>query len=69
MDAAIEQGLPLLVLSFHSPSLAPGHTPYVRNMNDVDALYDWWRQVLGRLAQRGVKPASVADVMSAAALA
>ena len=69
VDAAIEQGLPLLVLSFHSPSLAPGHTPYVRNMNDVDALYDWWRQVLGRLAQRGVKPASVADVMSAAALA
>lgn len=69
VDAAIDQGLPLLMLSFHSPSLAPGHTPYVRSHDDVDRLYDWWRAVLARLAERGVRPASVAEVIAAAKLA
>ena len=30
IDIAIDDGLPVLVLSFHSPSLKPGLTPYVR---------------------------------------
>ena len=31
IDIAVDDRLPVLVFSFHSPSLAPGHTPYVRN--------------------------------------
>jgi hypothetical protein len=27
-NIAIDEGLPMIVLSFHSPSLCPGHTPY-----------------------------------------
>ncbi len=65
IDAALEDGLPLLVLSFHSPSLHPGHTPYVRDENDLDRLYDWWREVLTHLERRGVKPTSVAEIMNA----
>ncbi|KMS60404.1 WalW protein [Novosphingobium barchaimii LL02] len=64
VDIAIDEGLPVLVFSFHSPSLAPGHTPYVRNEADLDALYDWWRALFTHLEKRGVKPTSVADIMA-----
>lgn len=64
IDMALDDGLPLLVLSFHSPSLQPGSTPYVRDEDDLDALYDWWRRIFAYLHQRGVKPSSVRDVMA-----
>jgi hypothetical protein len=63
IDIALDDGLPLLVLSFHSPSLRPGHTPYVREDRDLDALYDWWRRVFAYLEQRGVKPTTVKEIM------
>lgn len=69
IDIALDDGLPILVFSFHSPSLAPGHTPYVRNDGDLDAFYDWWRQVFAHLARRGVAPSNVSDVMASVALA
>lgn len=69
IDQAVNQGLPLLVFSFHSPSLAPGYTPYVRTAGDLDAFYEWWRLAFERLAHHGVKPSSVADVMASVALA
>lgn len=68
VDIAIDEGLPVLVFSFHSPSLAPGYTPYVRNGQDLDALYDWWRALFTHLERRGVKPASIAEIMSNVAL-
>ena len=64
IDTALEQGLPLLVLSFHSPSLEPGHTPYVRSEADLDRFYDWWRGVFGHLDARGVGPTTVAEVLA-----
>lgn len=64
VDIAIDEGLPVLVFSFHSPSLAPGHTPYVRNAADLEALYDWWRTLFAHLERRGVKPTSVAQIMA-----
>lgn len=68
VDVAINEGLPVLVFSFHSPSLAPGHTPYVRNEDDLDALYDWWRQLFTHLAARGVRPTSGAEIVAGVAL-
>jgi hypothetical protein len=65
IDMALDDGLPLLVFSFHSPSLRPGSTPYVRNEDDLDALYDWWRRVFAYLERRGVRPSSVSEVMRA----
>lgn len=32
----LEQGVRLFSYSYHSPSLAPGHTPYVRDRTDLD---------------------------------
>lgn len=69
VDIAIDEGLPVLVFSFHSPSLAPGHTPYVRNDDDLDALYDWWRTLFTHLASRNIKPTNIADIMASVALA
>jgi hypothetical protein len=64
VDIAIDEGLPVLVFSFHSPSLAPGHTPYIRNAEDLDALYNWWRTLFTHLEKRGVLPTSVAQIMA-----
>lgn len=69
VDIAIDEGLPVLVFSFHSPSLATGHTPYVRNDEDLDALYAWWRTLFVHLEHRAVKPTSVADIMRSVELA
>lgn len=66
IDIALDDGLPLLVLSFHSPSLAAGHTPYVRREADLRALYDWLARVYAYLAMRGVKPVTVAELVAAA---
>ena len=69
IDVALDEGIPVLVLSFHSPSLAPGYTPYVRNEAELERLYAWWRTVFAHLATRGVAPTSVADVMASVTLA
>lgn len=63
IDMALDDGLPMLVFSFHSPSLEPGHTPYVRTPENLDALYEWWGQIFDYLDRRGVKPSSVSGIM------
>lgn len=35
MEALYAQGVRVFSLTYHSPSLAPGHTPYVRNEHDL----------------------------------
>ena len=65
IDIAIDDGLPLMVLSFHSPSLQPGHTPYVRTEDDLDELYDWFRRIYGYCRQRGIAPTTVAEIIGA----
>lgn len=66
IDIALDDGLPVLVFSFHSPSLRPGLTPYVRDEDGLDRLYDWWRTAFAYLRQRDVRPATVADILAAA---
>ena len=66
IDVAIDEGLPLLVFSFHSPSLRPGHTPYVRDEDDLDRFYDWWRTSFDYLAKRNVRPTCVREIVDAA---
>lgn len=69
IDIAIDMALPVLVFSFHSPSIAAGHTPYVRTQADLDRLYDWWRAVFGLLAARGVAPTTVSEILAGTKLA
>jgi len=55
VDQAIADGLPVLVFSFHSSSLRPGCTPYVRTAAQRDALYGWWAAMFAHLAARGLQ--------------
>ena len=66
IDVALADRLPLLMFSFHSPSLLPGHTPYVRDDAALERLYDWWRAIFAHLHMRGVAPAGLSDVIAAA---
>ncbi|MBA2936197.1 WalW protein [Sphingomonas sp. CGMCC 1.13654] len=64
----LDDGAQLITISFHSPSVEPGHTPYVRDAGDLRAFYGWWDGVLGLLAREGVEPIG-ADALIAAAWA
>lgn len=68
IDIALDQRIPILNFSFHSPSLAVGHTPYVRSEADLEAFYDWWTRVFAHLAARGVRPAHVEEIRAAAGI-
>jgi hypothetical protein len=65
IDALIDEGVRVLNFSFHSPTLAPGHTPYVRNERDRADFYGWWGRVLNHLALRGVAAASLNELLAA----
>jgi hypothetical protein len=62
---AHDNGLPVLVLSFHSPTLAPGHTPYAATERDVEALYEWFGAIYTDLDRRGIRSCSVAEIITA----
>ncbi len=63
---ALGEGVSLLNFAFHSPSLAPGNTPYVRDVSDLARFWHWWDVVLAELARRGVRSASLAEILDAA---
>lgn len=67
IDALLEDDVRLLMFSFHSPTLAPGHTPYVRDAADLARFYRWWDVVLDHLALRGVMAAGQDDILAACA--
>jgi hypothetical protein len=66
ISSLLDDGLQFLSFSFHSPSLAPGHTPYVRNSAELSDFYRWWDRILTFLAQRGVEPVGIDAVVAAA---
>lgn len=66
IDIAIAARLPVLNFSFHSPSLQPGNTPYVRSSADLDLFYRWWDVVLDHLARRGVEATTAAEILAMA---
>lgn len=63
---ALGEGLAILNFSFHSPSLVPGHTPYVRDAADLALFFGWWDRVLALLAQRDVPAISFEGIIAAA---
>lgn len=65
IDALIEEGVRVLNFSFHSPTLQPGHTPYVRDEADRVAFYRWWDGVLAHLARRNVQAATLDHLLAA----
>ncbi len=66
IDVAMEIGLPVLTMSFHSPSLAIGHTPYVRDASGLARLYAWFDRVFNHCAKRSIAAATPESVYEAA---
>lgn len=62
----IDDGMPVIGLSYHSPSVVPGHTPYVRDAEDLKAFYAWWDGVFELFARHGVTAIRAADIVAAA---
>ncbi|WP_433910898.1 polysaccharide deacetylase family protein [Sphingomonas yabuuchiae] len=64
IDRALADGVRLLTFSFHSPTLEPGHTPYVRDARDRAMFDRWWDAVFDRLARRGVTATTIDEILS-----
>jgi hypothetical protein len=56
----------LFSLSFHTPTVVPGHTPYVRDEADLRTFWSWWDGVLDLFARHGVAAARPAEILAAA---
>lgn len=65
IEAAVRDALPLLSFSFHSPSLVPGNTPYVRDDADLVRFHEWWEVVLDLLDRLDVRPISLGELIAA----
>ncbi|HEX7819564.1 MAG TPA: polysaccharide deacetylase family protein [Sphingobium sp.] len=65
IDSLIEENVPVLSFSFHSPTLEPGHTGYVRTAAELDAFYRWWDVVLDHLARRSIAPIGLSEFLGA----
>lgn len=66
VTVAVGEGERLLSFSFHSPSLVPGHTPYVRDAADLAGFWRWWEAMIARLARLGVRAVTIEEVLTAA---
>lgn len=66
IEALIDDGVQLFSLSFHTPSLVPGHTPYVRDAGELATFWAWWEGVFDRFARHGITNARPQDILAAA---
>ena len=66
IDIMLDQPIGVFSLSFHSPSLRPGNTPYVRDQAELRSFWNWWHKVLDRFARAGVQPACAYQFIDAA---
>lgn len=64
IDRALVDNIGILNFSFHSPSLVPGFTSYVRDEDDLENFYNWWRLVFAHLKKRRIEPCTVKDISS-----
>jgi hypothetical protein len=62
---AAGEGARLLLFSYHSPSAAPGYTPYVRDAEELRAFHAWWEAAFGLLARLGIASASHDEILAA----
>ena len=66
IEVLLGRGVGLFSLSFHTPSVVPGHTPYVRDQADLRVFWAWWDGVLDLFARHNVAPARSGEILDAA---
>jgi len=69
IEALLDEGHRLFSLSFHTPSLVPGHTPYVRDASDLKLFWAWWDGVFDLFAKQGVTAVDSNEIMTTFATA
>jgi hypothetical protein len=67
VETLLDRGERLFSLSFHTPSVVPGHTPYVTDGEDLALFWAWWDGMFDLFARHGVTPVRSGDVYAAAA--
>jgi len=61
--ALLARGTRTFTLSYHTPSLVPGNTPYVRSRADRERFIGWFEEFYDFfLGEVGGAPATVGDV-------
>ena len=61
--ALLKRGTWIFTLSYHSPSLIPGNTPYVRSRADRDRFIEWFEEFYDFfLGELGGAPATVSEI-------
>jgi hypothetical protein len=68
IDIAVADNVKIFNLSFHSPSLAVGHTPYVRDESQLAELYAWFEGVFAHLRASGIRPVTMAEIKAASGI-
>jgi len=68
IDLAFVEGVPIINVSLHSPSLAVGFTPYVRNEAQLYELYQWLEAVFRHLQSLGIRPTTMAEIKKASGI-
>lgn len=64
IDQALDDGHKLFSLSFHTPTLVPGHTPYVRDAADLRTFWAWWDGVFAHFARRDVAGIAASEIIT-----
>jgi len=61
----LDDGHQLFSLSFHTPTVVPGHTPYVRDAADLRIFWAWWDGVFDLFARHGVTGIRSPEIIAA----
>ncbi len=62
----LDRGHRLFSLWFHTPSVEPGHTAYVRDSADLRTFRAWWDGVFDLFARHDVTPVRSGEIVEAA---
>ena len=65
IERLLDDGHQLFSLSFHTPSVVPGHTPYVRDAADLKRFWAWWDGVIDLFARHGVTGIRSPEIIAA----
>jgi sugar phosphate isomerase/epimerase len=60
-DMAVDRGLPVVTLMFHSSELMPGGSPYFPTEESIEALYERFDALFSHAAERGARAATLRD--------
>ncbi|MGZ8998472.1 MAG: polysaccharide deacetylase family protein [Allosphingosinicella sp.] len=69
IEVLLDRGHRLFSLWFHTPTVEPGHTAYVRDSADLRIFRAWWDGVFDLFARNGVTPVRSGEIVDSLAQA